>query len=188
MIIHTCLWSSSFIAQSYFFSQIISVKNKSAFMVPFMILATSMTFILVFTSNNSQLRQQELTTLLSVVLSFGPSGAIIVKYFYYMLPTFIRNNTYPDGSLDACDNALILGPIVWIGATILVDYRRNRIASKNVFLNDVINKDTGTLRNKKQLFKDSLQEQEMVGKDGQVRSLVKNDSIYTESEISGLNE
>lgn len=53
LVIQTCLWSSSFIAQSYFFSQIISVKNKSAFMVPFMILATSSTFLLVFTSNNS---------------------------------------------------------------------------------------------------------------------------------------
>lgn len=131
------------------------------------------------------MRQSELTTLLSFVLSFGPSGAIIVKYFYYMLPTFIRNNTYPDGSLDACDRALIMAPILWLAATILLDYFRNRIVAKNVFLNDVIDKESGTIRKRNDLFKESVSEQ---NKNDQIRSLVKNDTISTDTEINGLNE
>ena len=158
IIIQSCLWSSSFIAQSYFFSMIISRKNKDASTVPFLIMITFVNFVFVLGTVNSQLREQEIKLVLTVIFALGPSTALAMRCFYEIMPIFLRNTFYAPGSLDAMNLALFIAPVIWLVLTIFLDYMRNRIKSKNVYLNDVIDKDSGKLRSKKNMFRESTPE------------------------------
>jgi hypothetical protein len=154
IIILTCLWSMSFIAQSYFFSMLISQKNKDASTVPFLIMITFINFPFIIGSTNSQLREQELVTVLTFLFSLGPSTAIGMRCMYDIIPIFIRPSFYAPGCLDAIYYSLFISPILWLAAAIWLDYNRNKITKKNVYVNEVIDKDSGNVKTTKNMFRE----------------------------------
>lgn len=107
-----------------------------------------------------------------------------MRCFYDVMPVFLRSSFYAPGCLAAINLALYIGPVFWLAATIWLDWYRNRIKPKNVYLNEVIDKDSGHLKNKKTLFKDNLEDD---SKNKELDSEKKEDSS-DEKELNGLTE
>jgi ABC-type multidrug transport system fused ATPase/permease subunit len=184
----TCLWSCSFISMSYFFSQYISLKNKSATFVPFLILATCLNLFIAFGMTNSQLRESEIRGVLTVVFTFGPTSALILRCFYDIIPGVIKPSVYAPGCLDAINRSLFIAPFFWLALAIFKDYWDNRITQKNVFLNDLVDEKSGGMKSDKEMFKDRNKKTKVNPLAQNIGEEVPPEEDNEEEEINGLTE